>query len=457
MGGQSPVAELGRTVQQKQAGGGAANQGMRLSDIEPAQLAVRLAQRPALEGREELLAALDVRLADRDQAGPGIVALVGLGGVGKTSVAVEYAHRQAGGCAVVWQLLAEDPAGLAAGFGELAARLGGRDRLGPGDPVAVVHAALARRDDWLLVFDNVPSPAAVEGLLPPAGRGRVVITSQFGSWPGRQVLEVPVLDRDIAAGFLLERTGATALRKRRRRPSWPESWADAAGAGAGRRLYAGLGPDHRGVSGAVPGAAGGTAGPGGIRPGMTAGRHHLGSSACGARRFRPSGGIAAAGGMLRGRGHPLGLLLRPGLAAKDFAAGVGPVQVPLLEDELARDEAVAGLRRFSLISAPQGGLVSVHRLVQAITLDQLSPQEADAWRQAAAAVIEAAMPSDPKDPGSWPVFAALLRMPRPRWTRPATACISWPGTSQERRATPRRWPYSADPARNGGNPGRRAP
>ena len=50
---------------------------------------------------------------------------------------------------------------------------------------------------------------------------------------------------------------------------------------------------------------------------------------------------------------------------------VAPVLVPLLTDELARDEAVAGLRRFSLISAPRGGLVSVHRLVQAITLDQL--------------------------------------------------------------------------------------
>ena len=68
---------------------------------------------------------------------------------------------------------------------------------------------------------------------------------------------------------------------------------------------------------------------------------------------------------------PLGLLLRPGLAAGDVDAVVGPLLVPLLEDELARDEAVAGLRRFSLISAPQGGLVSVHRLVQAITLDQL--------------------------------------------------------------------------------------
>ena len=87
---------------------------------------------------------------------------------------------------------------------------------------------------------------------------------------------------------------------------------------------------------------------------------------------------------------------------------VAPVLVPLLDDELARDEAMAGLRRYSLISAPRDGLVSVHRLVQAITLDQLPPEEAEAWRQAAAALIEAALPGDPQDPGTWPVFAALL-------------------------------------------------
>ena len=50
---------------------------------------------------------------------------------------------------------------------------------------------------------------------------------------------------------------------------------------------------------------------------------------------------------------------------------MAPLLGPLLDDELARDEAVAGLRRYSLISAPRDGLVSVHRLVQAITLDQL--------------------------------------------------------------------------------------
>ena len=130
-------------------------------------MAVRLAPRPVyLAGREELLEGLDARLAAGP--GPGVVVLCGLGGAGKTSVAVEYAHRQAAGCGVVWQLPAEDPAGLVAGFAELAAHLGAA---AGGDPVGRVHAVLARRDDWLLVFDNVPGPGAVAGLVPPAGGG----------------------------------------------------------------------------------------------------------------------------------------------------------------------------------------------------------------------------------------------------------------------------------------------
>ena len=176
-----------------------------------AGIAVRLAPRPVhLAGREELLAELDARLISV-QAGSGVVALVGLGGAGKTSVVVEYAYRQLARCGVVWQLRAEEPAALAAGFGELAARLGGGDT--PADPVAAVHARLARRDDWLLVFDNVPDPGAVKGLVPPAGGGGVVITSRHGYWPGSQALEVPVLDRGVAAAFLMTRTGAAGAQE----------------------------------------------------------------------------------------------------------------------------------------------------------------------------------------------------------------------------------------------------
>src|SRR5438105_2706363 len=73
-----------------------------------AGLAVRLAPRPVfLAGREDLLAELDARLGRSGRGVPGVVALCGLGGAGKTSVAVEYAYRQLTGCGVVWQLAAE--------------------------------------------------------------------------------------------------------------------------------------------------------------------------------------------------------------------------------------------------------------------------------------------------------------------------------------------------------------
>ena len=68
--------------------------------------------------------------------------------------------------------------------------------------------------------------------------------------------------------------------------------------------------------------------------------------------------------------------------------------VPLLEDPLAAGDAIAALRRYSLISPPADGSVSVHRLVQAVTADQMPAELASQWRQAAAALIEAAIPAD---------------------------------------------------------------
>ena len=74
---------------------------------------------------------------------------------------------------------------LAAGFGELAAQLGARDVLDDArDPVASVHGVLAGfPGEWLLVFDNAPDRASLWRFLPPAGAGRVLITSRNALWP----------------------------------------------------------------------------------------------------------------------------------------------------------------------------------------------------------------------------------------------------------------------------------
>ena len=138
---------------------------------EVASQPVRLAPRPVfLAGREGLLAELSTQLrTGPGQSGPRLVALYGMGGTGKTSVAVEYAHRHLAEVAVCWQFSAEDPTVLAAEFAVLAAQLGVQEVVDSRDPVAAVHAVLARQEiGWLVVFDNVPDRASIESL-PAAG------------------------------------------------------------------------------------------------------------------------------------------------------------------------------------------------------------------------------------------------------------------------------------------------
>jgi len=377
----------------------------------PAQrLVVRLAPRPAfLVGREGLLAELDARLTDRQRSGPAIVALHGPGGVGKTSVALEYTHRHLAECGVAWQLAVEEPVALSGGLSELAAQLDSGASNGASSPVTRVHAALARRDDWLLIFDNVPGPAEIGGLLPPAGGGRVLITSQYSNWPGEWALEVPELEQATAAEFLMTRTRASG---------------DAEGAAT--ELSGELG----GLPLALEQAAAymGTTGrdiPDYLRlfrdwgPELMARGDLVGYdkrvTTTWALAFAEVGRSGPASGLLRlvaccaAENIPLRLLLRPrpGLAAV-VGAEVAPLLMPLLDDPIACDDAIAALRRFSLISAPKGGMVSAHRLVQRITMAELDPGVAEDWRRAAAALIEAALPDDADNPANWPVFAALL-------------------------------------------------
>jgi hypothetical protein len=169
-------------------------------------LPVRLMRRPALvAGREGLLAELDSRL--EGGPGPRLVVLYGMGGAGKTSVAVEYAHRNLAEVGVCWQFAAEDPAVLAAEFSVLAAQLRVREVVDAREPVASVHAALARAETgWLLIFDNATDWAAIERFVPPAGNGRVVITTQSQHWLPGHAMDVPVLKPLVAADFLVDRT-----------------------------------------------------------------------------------------------------------------------------------------------------------------------------------------------------------------------------------------------------------
>jgi hypothetical protein len=81
---------------------------------------------------------------------------------------------------------------------------------------------------------------------------------------------------------------------------------------------------------------------------------------------------------------------------------------PVLSDPLALDDAIAAPRRFSLISPVVRGTVSVHRLVQAATVDDQTAAARAAGHAAGGALLAAALPGEPDRRTAWPTFAALL-------------------------------------------------
>jgi len=372
----------------------------------PVRLAPRLTFRAS---REELLTELDARLAGGEDSGLRTVALCGLGGAGKTVVAVEYAHRHLAELGLAWQLAAEDPVMLTAGFSELGAQLGARDLAESRNPVALVHGALtAFSEEWLLIFDNAPDFASVQAFLPPAGKGRVLITSRNPSWPSGLVLNVPVLDAGVAAGFLVSRTGdrdsQAALELAAELGGLPLALEQAAAyilaTGGSLAEYLELFRHRRSdlLDRGEPSGYSET-----VTTTWVLSLTQLEQSAPGAVGLLRLLAFCAPDAV------PLRLLLqrRPGLTEL-LSPQVAEVVVPLLEDELAAGDAIAALRGYSLVHPAGDGAVSVHRLVQAVTADQMPAELANQWRQAAAALIEAAIPKDSRQPDTWPDFGALL-------------------------------------------------
>jgi tetratricopeptide (TPR) repeat protein/CO dehydrogenase nickel-insertion accessory protein CooC1 len=156
-------------------------------------------------GRGGTLELLRDKLAGGGVAVVVAQALYGLGGVGKTQVVLEYAHRFMSDYDLVWWVPSEQAEEVSVALAELARKMG----LKVGDNVAeAAEAALEalRRDTtphWLLIFDNADNPKELEPYL-PTGAGHVLITSRNQAWShAAEPLEVDVFTRDESVAHLL--------------------------------------------------------------------------------------------------------------------------------------------------------------------------------------------------------------------------------------------------------------
>jgi hypothetical protein len=153
-------------------------------------------------------------------------AIHGLGGVGKTQLAIEYAYRFKDDYDVGWWLRAEDPALLAGDCTTLARVLDlpEKDAREQAIVIAAVRRWLEGHGRWLLVYDNAEDPKVVREALPRAPTGHVLITSRNPAWGGiAQALPLDRWPREESVRFLRERSGKVDDRAADRRLFLPSS------------------------------------------------------------------------------------------------------------------------------------------------------------------------------------------------------------------------------------------
>jgi hypothetical protein len=327
-----------------------------------------------------------------DRRRPDAQALYGMAGVGKTELAVEYAHRASSSYDIVWWVNAERREQI----GRQLAKLGDRLLLPTprdGDWVSAVKSELDRRERWLLVFDNARDPAVIHQFMPGSPAGHVIITSRNPDWSGiAHPLRVDVFTPEDAREFLTRRlhdASAEQVDRLAEELGWlPLALAQAAAyinQNSGLtvddylRLYRQSEPAmlKRGQVNTYPHTVDTT-----FRLSFT----QLGRESPAACQLLYLYAFLAPDGI-------------PASLAKDGAALLPRPLRDAAADELTLNDTLMNLREFSLIDQDDGGPVRVHRLVQATVRGMMSDKERREWLSRARAVVGAALNAiDPSDP-----------------------------------------------------------
>ena len=332
-------------------------------------------------------------------------AVQGLGGVGKTAIAIEYAYRHRSDYDLVWWITADQLTSVRGALAALAVRLNLETAMTSGvdGAVSAVLDALRRGEPygrWLLIFDNADQPEDILDLI-PRGPGDVLITSRNHRWQSViNTVPMDVFTRQESKDFLAKRvtkglSGKDADRLAEQLGDLPlaleQAGAMLSETGMPVDDYLRLLNEH-------------------VTTIMSEGKspdYPMSMTAAWTMSVQAlESQLPQAQELLR-----CCAFFGPEPIPSDvFRRGARASQTPLgnlIKDPIQLSRAIRELGRFALVTI-DGRSVSVHRLIQALLRDGLTPGEQESYRRDVQLIMAAAAPSEPDEVSSWPRYAELL-------------------------------------------------
>ena len=190
---------------------------------------VPIERNPYFVGRDDIFETLHKALATGGSVAITQQALTGLGGIGKTQVAVEYAYRFAPVYSAVLWVRADSPELLASDFASLTTPLHLQENvvMSQEQAIGAVKHWLETQTSWLLIFDNVEDVDVLSKFLPTRRFGSVLITTRVQTKKRHiETLQVEKLTQEQSIHFLFRR--AHVLEKTDALESIPETEVRAA-------------------------------------------------------------------------------------------------------------------------------------------------------------------------------------------------------------------------------------
>ncbi|MGW1817270.1 FxSxx-COOH system tetratricopeptide repeat protein [Streptomyces sp. NPDC002125] len=361
---------------------------------------------PNFTGRESLLAAVQRQLREDETTAVLPHALHGMGGVGKSQIAVEYVYRHSGEFNVIWWIPSEQENLVLGALADLARSLG--LEVGPQANAAVPAVREALRtgkpfDNWLLVFDNAEDIETVRKYFPNGGPGKIIVTSRNREWERVATpLSVDVFDRQESIALLQRRARglgaedadrlAAALGDLPLAVEQAGAWHAATGMPVDEYLHLlderrpeilelAPSPDYP-----MPVAAVWDISLGRLSQDNPAARQLLEICACMAPEPIPLN------------------LFRGGRNVE-----ITPELDPVLRDPLLLARATRDLSKLSLVRLDhKTGTLQMHRLMQNVIVARMDPEERARMTRAAHLLLTTAKPGAPAAPDQWPAYQAIL-------------------------------------------------